>query len=66
MTDKLQWTDVHIQLKNLYDDIDKEQSKLFTRAMSLKNKLHEIKELIQSVERQISMEEAAHDAAEYD
>ena len=66
MTDEIKWQEVHTELQNLYSELDQEQSKLFTRAMALKNKLHGLKDLIRTVEHQISKEEDSDSAAEYD
>lgn len=49
--------EIHSELLNLYNDLNREQSKLFTRAMALKNKMHEVKELAEQVKDLIIKQE---------
>lgn len=64
MSPALTWQDVDSELQRLYNEINREQAKLFARAMSLKGKLHDIQELQNSVKAEISKQEESDDAAD--
>lgn len=56
MTAALTWHEMDAELTRLWNEINREQCKLFVRAMSLKGKLHDIEELRSRVQDMVEIE----------